>query len=144
MSSPFQQSFSAKSPLNQAKQYVGAYENVNTEATHGSNESIVAAIEGIGKVTGGIIEQERAKEEQKDVLATAGGDKNKINYKDYGKGLFDKETKGAKETKETNDRVGKAIEADSLNYGKIELGAQKLPEIRLSNREKKAKNPLQF
>ena len=138
MSSPFQKSFCAKSPLNQAKQYVGAYENVNTEATHGSNESIVAAIEGIGKVTGGIIEQERAKEEEKDVLATAGGDKNKINYKDYGKGLFDKETK------ETNDRVGKAIEADSLNYGKIELGAQKLPEIRLSNREKKAKNPLQF
>ena len=133
MSSPFQQSFSAKSPLNQAKQYVGAYENVNTEATHGSNESIVAAIEGIGKVTGGLIEQERAKEEQKDVLATAGGDKNKINYKDYGKGLFDKET---------NDRVGKAIEADSLNYGKIK--AQKLPEIRLSNREKKAKNPFQF
>lgn len=139
MSSPFQKSFCAKSPLNQAKQYVGAYENVNTEATHGSNESIVAAIEGIGKVTGGIIEQERAKEEQKDVLATAGGDKNKINYKDYGKGLFDKETKGAKET---NGRVGKAIEADSLNYGKNK--AQKLPEIRLSNREKKAKNPFQF
>ena len=135
MSSPFQQSFSAKSPLNQAKQYVGAYENVNTEATHGSNESIVAAIEGIGKVTGGIIEQERAKEEEKDVLATAGGDKNKINYKDYGKGLFDKET---------SDGVGKEIEADSLNYGKIDLGVKKLPEIRLSNREKKAKNPFQF
>ena len=137
MSSPFQQSFSAKSPLTQAKQYVGAYENVNTEATHGSNESIVAAIEGIGKVTGGLIGQERAKEEQKDVLATAGGDKNKLDakHKDQGKGLFDKET---------SDGVGKAIEADSLNYGKIEFGAQKLPEIRLSNREKKAKNPLQF
>ena len=92
---------------------MGAYENVNTEATHGSNESIVAAIEGIGKVAGGLIEQERAKEEQKDVLATAGGGINKINYKDYGKGLFDKETK---EAKKTNDRVGKAIEADSLNY----------------------------
>ena len=56
--------------------------------------------------------------------------------------MFDKETKGAKETKETNGRVGKAIEADSPNYGKIK--AQKLPEIRLSNREKKAKNPFQF
>jgi hypothetical protein len=63
MSSPFQKSFCAKSPLNQAKQYVGAYENVNTEATHGSNESIVAAIEGIGKVAGGLVEQKMAKKD---------------------------------------------------------------------------------
>ena len=133
MSSPFQQSFSAKSPLTQAKQYVGAYENVNTEATHGSNESIVAAIEGIGKVAGGFVEQKMAKKDAAEVNKKA--KINKLEKKQDEKGLFDKET---------NDRVGKAIEADSLNYGKIELGAQKLPEIRLSNREKKAKNPFQF
>ncbi len=131
MSSPFQKSFCAKSPLSQAKQYVGAYENVNTGATHGSNESIVAAIEGIGKVAGGLVEQKMAKKDAAKVDKKA--KINKLEKEQDEKGLFDKET---------NDRVGKAIEADSLNYGKI--GAQKLPEIRLSNREKKAKNPLQF
>ena len=41
----------------------GAYENVSTTATYGSNEAMVEAISGIGKVAGGLIKQGRAKKD---------------------------------------------------------------------------------
>jgi len=128
MSSPFQKSFCAKSPLNQAKQYVGAYENVNTEATHGSNESIVAAIEGIGKVAGGLVEQKMAKK-----------DADKL----------DKKAKINKFKSEQNKTIGQKISSDmssfeedsvaGLTTSQKDFGLNKIPELKLSNREKKAR-----
>ena len=128
MSSPFQKSFCAKSPLNQAKQYVGAYENVNTEATHGSNESIVAAIEGIGKVTGGLVEQKMAKKDAAKV---------------------DKKAKINKFKQEQKKTIGQKISSDMSSFeedsvaglatSQKNFGLNKTPEIKLSNREKKAK-----
>jgi len=128
MSSPFQKSFCAKSPLNQAKQYVGAYENVNTEATHGSNESIVAAIEGIGKVAGGLVEQKMAKK-----------DADKL----------DKKAKINKFKSEQNKTIGQNISSDmssfeedsvaGLTTSQKDFGLNKIPELKLSNREKKAR-----
>ena len=41
----------------------GAYENVPTTATYGSNEAIVEAIAGIGKVAGGLVAQKMAKKD---------------------------------------------------------------------------------
>jgi hypothetical protein len=128
MSSPFQKSFCAKSPLNQAKQYVGAYENVKTEATHGSNESIVAAIEGIGKVAGGLVEQKMAKKDADKVDKKA-----KINK-------FKSEQKGTIGQKISSDMS--SFEEDSvagLATSQKNFGLNKIPEIKLSNREKKAK-----
>jgi len=128
MSSPFQKSFCAKSPLNQAKQYVGAYENVNTGATHGSNESIVAAIEGIGKVAGGLVEQKMAKK-----------DADKL----------DKKAKINKFKSEQNKTIGQKISSDmssfeedsvaGLTTSQKDFGLNKIPELKLSNREKKAR-----
>jgi len=128
MSSPFQKSFCAKSPLNQAKQYVGAYENVNTGATHGSNESIVAAIEGIGKVAGGLVEQKMAKK-----------DADKL----------DKKAKINKFKSEQNKTIGQNISSDmssfeedsvaGLTTSQKDFGLNKIPELKLSNREKKAR-----
>jgi hypothetical protein len=128
MSSPFQKSFSAKSPLSQAKQYVGAYENVNTEATHGSNESIVAAIEGIGKVAGGLVEQKMAKK-----------DADKL----------EKKAKINKFKPEQEKTIGQKISSDmssfeedsvaGLTTSQKDFGLNKIPELKLSNREKKAR-----
>jgi len=128
MSSPFQKSFSAKSPLNQAKQYVGAYENVNTEATHGSNESIVAAIEGIGKVTGGLVEQKMAKKDAAKV---------------------DKKAKINKFKQEQKKTIGQKISSDMSSFeedsvaglptSQDDFGLAEIPQPRLSNREKKAR-----
>jgi len=128
MSSPFQKSFCAKSPLNQAKQYVGAYENVNTGATHGSNESIVAAIEGIGKVAGGLVEQKMAKK-----------DADKL----------DKKAKINKFKSEQKKTIGQKISSDmssfeedsvaGLTTSQKDFGLNKIPELKLSNREKKAR-----
>ena len=39
----------------------GAYENVPTTATYGSNEAVVAAIEGIGKIGGALVSNKMAK-----------------------------------------------------------------------------------
>jgi hypothetical protein len=39
----------------------GAYENVPTTATYGSNEAIVAAIEGVGKIGGALVSNKMAK-----------------------------------------------------------------------------------
>lgn len=41
----------------------GAYENVPTTATYGSNDTVVEAIAGIGKVAGGLIESKMAKKD---------------------------------------------------------------------------------
>jgi len=41
----------------------GAYENVPTTATYGSNEAIVEAIAGIGKIGGALVSNKMAKKE---------------------------------------------------------------------------------
>jgi len=58
------------SPINQV-----SYEFPSTEATHGSNSGIVAAISGIGKIAGQAIKASRAGED----LAEAEGLKADIN-----------------------------------------------------------------
>ncbi len=67
-SSPFKMKYS--SPVNQV-----SYEFPSTEATHGSNEGVVAAISGIGKIAGQAIKAEKAGED----LAEAEGLKADIN-----------------------------------------------------------------
>ena len=58
----------------------GAYENVPTTATYGSNEAMVEAISGIGKVAGGLIKQGRAKKEL-DKLSKTQAEVNKTTPK---------------------------------------------------------------
>jgi hypothetical protein len=128
MSSPFQKSFSAKSPLSQSKQYVGAYENVSTEATHGSNEAIVEAIAGIGKVAGQIAGSEMAKKDADKLEKKA-----KINK-------FKPEQKKTIGQKISSDMS--SFEEDSvagLTTSQKDFGLNKIPELKLSNREKKAR-----
>ena len=58
----------------------GAYENVPTTATYGSNEAMVEAIAGIGKVAGGLIKQKMAKKEL-DKLSKTQAEVNKTTPK---------------------------------------------------------------
>ena len=105
----------------------GAYENVSTEATHPGNEWAVQAIDGIGKVTGGIIESERAKEEAAKV---------------------DEKAKIEKLEKEQNETIQRKIsntgdlEQDvisGLPTSQDDFGLAEIPQPSLSNREKKAR-----
>jgi len=66
----------------------GAYENVPTTATYGSNEAMVEAIAGIGKVAGGLIKQKMAKKEL-DKLSKTQAEVNKTTPKTVDK---DKDT----------------------------------------------------
>ncbi len=85
-SSPFKMKYS--SPLNQTAAQV-SYEFPSTQSTHASNEGVVAAISGIGKIAGQAIAAGRAGED----LAEAEGIKADIN-----------KTKKASDTK---SKVGK-------------------------------------
>ena len=58
----------------------GAYENVPTTATYGSNEAMVEAIAGIGKVAGGLIKQKMANKEL-DKLSKTQAEVNKTTPK---------------------------------------------------------------
>ena len=58
----------------------GAYENVPTTATYGSNEAMVEALAGIGKVAGGLVEQKMAKKEL-DKLSKTQAEVNKTTPK---------------------------------------------------------------
>ena len=71
-SSPFKMKYS--SPINATATQV-SYEFPSTEATYGSNEGVVAAISGIGKIAGQAIKAGRAGED----LAEAEGLKADIN-----------------------------------------------------------------
>jgi len=106
----------------------GAYENVPTTATYGSNEAVVEAIAGIGKVAGGLVSQKMAKKDAAKVDKKA-----KIN-------------KLEKEQKETIQRkISNAsgdLEQDvksGLPTSQDDFGLAEIPQPRLSNREKKAR-----
>jgi hypothetical protein len=106
----------------------GAYENVPTTATYGSNEATVEAIAGIGKVAGGLVSQKMAKKDAAKVDKKA-----KIN-------------KLEKEQKETIQRkISNAsgdLEQDvksGLPTSQDDFGLAEIPQPKLSNREKKAR-----
>jgi len=106
----------------------GAYENVPTTATYGSNEAVVEAIAGIGKVAGGVVSQKMAKKDAAKVDKKA-----KIN-------------KLEKEQKETIQRkISNAsgdLEQDvksGLPTSQDDFGLAEIPQPKLSNREKKAR-----
>jgi len=106
----------------------GAYENVPTTATYGSNEAVVEAIAGIGKVAGGLVSQKMAKKDAAKVDKKA-----KIN-------------KLEKEQKETIQRkISNAsgdLEQDvksGLPTSQDDFGLAEIPQPKLSNREKKAR-----
>ena len=82
----------------------GAYENVPTTATYGSNEAMVEAIAGIGKVAGGLIKQGRAKKEL-DELSKTQAEVNKTTPKtdDKDKDATKVDTPTAEETKAGKD-----------------------------------------
>ena len=82
----------------------GAYENVPTTATYGSNEAMVEAIAGIGKVAGGLIKQGRAKKEL-DKLSKTQAEVNKTTPKtdDKDKDATKVDTPTAEETKAGKD-----------------------------------------
>ena len=82
----------------------GAYENVPTTATYGSNEAMVEAIAGIGKVAGGLIKQKMAKKEL-DKLSKTQAEVNKTTPKtvDEDKDTTKVNTPTAKETKAGKD-----------------------------------------
>jgi hypothetical protein len=106
----------------------GAYENVPTTATYGSNEAIVEAIAGIGKVAGGLVAQKMAKKDAAKV---------------------DKEAKINKLEKEQNEKIQRKISNNSgdleqdvksgLTTSQDDFGLAKIPQPSLSNREKKAR-----
>ena len=106
----------------------GAYENVPTTATYGSNEAIVEAIAGIGKVAGGLVAQKMAKKDAAKVDKKA-----KINK-------FKQEQKKTIGQKISSDMS--SFEEDSvagLTTSQKNFGLNKIPELKLSNREKKAR-----
>jgi hypothetical protein len=105
----------------------GAYENVPTTATYGSNEAIVEAIAGIGKVAGGLVAQKMAKKDAAKV---------------------DKEAKINKLEKEQNEAIQRKISNNSdleqdvksgLPTSQDDFGLAEIPQPSLSNREKKAR-----
>jgi len=90
-SSPFKMKYS--SPINQAAAQV-SYEFPSTQATHGSNSGIVAAISGIGKIAGQAIGAGRAAEGLKE----AEGLKADINETGKGEKSFSNEFNKVKES----------------------------------------------
>ena len=121
-SSPFRLTFQSSRGIQG-----GAYENVPTTATYGSNEAIVEAIAGIGKVAGGLVAQKMAKKDAAKV---------------------DKEAKINKLEKEQNETIQRKIsntgdlEQDvisGLPTSQDDFGLAEIPQPSLSNREKKAR-----
>ena len=106
----------------------GAYENVPTTATHGSNEAVVAAIEGIGKIGGALVS-------------------NKMAKKDAGK--LEKKAKINKLKKEQNETTERKISNTSGDLeqdvksgfatSQEDFGLAEIFTPKLSNREKKAR-----
>ena len=106
----------------------GAYENVPTTATYGSNEAMVEAISGIGKVAGGLIKQGRAKKDAAKVDKKA-----KINK-------LEKEQKETIQRKISNASGNLEQDVKSgLPTFQDDFGLAEIPQPRLSNREKKAR-----
>jgi hypothetical protein len=86
----------------------GAYENVPTTATYGSNEATVEAIAGIGKVAGSLIKAERANEEADKIDTKA--KINKITKKTEDKKPTDIEVKSGEDfSKAISDQIGGSI-----------------------------------
>lgn len=111
-SSPFKMKYS--SPLNQV-----SYEFPSTESTHASNEGVVAAISGIGKIAGQAIAAGRAGED----LAEAEGLKADIN-----------KTKKASDTKSKIETINKnsTLEKDvmsGLATQQEDFGLSLLPKL---------------
>ena len=105
----------------------GAYENVPTTATYGSNEAIVEAIAGIGKVAGGLVAQKMAKKDAAKVDKKA-----KINK-------LEKEQNEAIQRKISNNSDLEQDVKSGLTTSQDDFGLAKIPQPSLSNREKKAR-----
>ena len=105
----------------------GAYENVPTTATYGSNEAIVEAIAGIGKVAGGLVAQKMAKKDADKVDKKA-----KINK-------LEKEQNEAIQRKIANNSDLEQDVKSGLTTSQDDFGLAKIPQPSLSNREKKAR-----
>ena len=106
----------------------GAYENVPTTATYGSNEAIVEAIAGIGKVAGGLVEQKMAKKD-----AVKVDKKAKINK-------FEQKQKKeiARKISSASDNLEKDVKS-GLPTSQEDFGLAEITQPKLSNREKKAR-----
>jgi len=111
-SSPFKMKYS--SPVNQV-----SYEFPSTEATYGSNEGVVAAISGIGKIAGQAIEAKRAGED----LAEAEGLKADIN-----KTKESSKLKNKIETINKNSTLEKDVKS-GLATSQKDFGLSLLPEL---------------
>jgi len=105
----------------------GAYENVPTTATYGSNEAIVEAIAGIGKVAGGLVAQKMAKKDADKVDKKA-----KINK-------LEKEQNEAIQRKISNNSDLEQDVKSGLPTSQDDFGLAEIPQPSLSNREKKAR-----
>ena len=106
----------------------GAYENVPTTATYGSNEAIVEAIAGIGKVAGGLVAQKMAKKDAAKVDKKA-----KINK-------FEQKQKKeiARKISSASDNLEKDVKS-GLPTSQEDFGLAEITQPKLSNREKKAR-----
>ena len=86
----------------------GAYENVPTTATYGSNEAIVEAIAGIGKVAGGLVAQKMAKKDAAKVDKEA--KINKLEKKQNEKKPTNTETKASEDfSKAISSQIGGSL-----------------------------------
>ena len=105
-----------------------AYENVPTTATYGSNEAIVEAIAGIGKVAGGLVAQKMAKKDAAKVDKKA-----KINK-------FEQKQKKeiARKISSDSDNLEKDVKS-GLPTSQEDFGLAEITQPKLSNREKKAR-----
>ena len=106
----------------------GAYENVPTTATYGSNEAIVEAIAGIGKVAGGLVAQKMAKKDAAKVDKKA-----KINK-------FEQKQKKeiGRKISSASDNLEKDVKS-GLPTSQEDFGLAEITQPKLSNREKKAR-----
>ena len=106
----------------------GAYENVPTTATYGSNEAVVEAIAGIGQVAGGLIESKMAKKDAAKVDKKA-----KINK------LEQKQKKEiGRKISSSSDNLEEDVKS-GLSTSQKDFGLAEITQPKLSNREKKAR-----
>jgi hypothetical protein len=121
-SSPFRITFqSSRTPG-------GAYENVPTTATYGSNAAVVEAIAGIGKIAGAAIESDIAKKEEAKLNKEAKINKLESKQKE----------KINRSVSEANTSLQQDVKA-GLPTSKSDFGLAEIPQPKLSNREKKAR-----
>lgn len=106
----------------------GAYENVPTTATYGSNEAVVEAIAGIGQVAGGLIESKMAKKDAAKVDKKA--KINKFEQK--------QEKEIGKKISSASDNLEKDVKS-GLSTSQEDFGLAEITQPKLSNREKKAR-----